>query len=492
MVFYHKLNFKIISAVISILVVIVGAFFYFLYQYHRTQMIDSLKVSTTNLSKLVQKGLEYPMLENRLDVIREMVDSLSKEEGVKGVLIFDKKGTIKIASRRELEGRVVDLKEPTCQICHQLTPKSRSTTVIFETEDGGKVFRNVNPIANSPTCFRCHDPKEKTNGVLIMDFSMERINRQLAYNIRDMFVFSALMALIMILVVSLILSRMVIRKLKKFLRYTDVIGRGNLDEEVKIEGRDEMAQLANHFNTMTESLKNAQQQVIQTERLAATGKLAASVAHEINNPLQAIENFISLLIEKSEENSDNEMRQYLELSQEGIDRIAQIVKQLQDFYRPEAYTLSFVDINFLLEKVLTFLNNQLSLHNIKVQKELDSRIPEVYASSLHLHQVFTNIILNAQEAMPDGGKLTVRTCMEDTSVRIAFSDTGYGIEETDLEHVFEPFFTTKEIGKGTGLGLSVSYGIIQAHDGNIEVISRTGGGSTFTVVLPVTQSILSQ
>jgi signal transduction histidine kinase len=186
------------------------------------------------------------------------------------------------------------------------------------------------------------------------------------------------------------------------------------------------------------------------------------------------------------------MRQYLELSQEGIDRIAQIVKQLQDFYRPEAYTLSFVDINFLLEKVLTFLNNQLSLHNVKVQKELDSSIPEVYVSSLHLHQVFTNIILNAQEAMPDGGKLTVRTCMEDTSVRIAFSDTGYGIEETDLEHVFEPFFTTKEIGKGTGLGLSVSYGIIRAHDGNIEVISRTGEGSTFTVVLPVTQSVLSQ
>ncbi|MFQ5870498.1 MAG: ATP-binding protein, partial [Candidatus Zixiibacteriota bacterium] len=249
-------------------------------------------------------------------------------------------------------------------------------------------------------------------------------------------------------------------------------------------GRDEMAQLANHFNTMTASLKDAQQQIIQSERLAATGKLAASLAHEINNPLQAIENFISLMIEKSEENSDNELREYLELSQEGIDRIAHIVKQLRDFYRPEAQTLTSVDINLLLDKVLTFLKNQLSLHDILVQKEFDSHIPEVYASPQQLYQVFTNLILNAQEAMPGGGQLTVKTSVEDGKVRIAFSDTGYGIKEMDLEHLFEPFFTTKEIGKGTGLGLSVSYGIIRAHDGNIEVKSRTGEGSTFTVVLP--------
>jgi PAS domain S-box-containing protein len=229
-------------------------------------------------------------------------------------------------------------------------------------------------------------------------------------------------------------------------------------------------------------IKRLEKIVLQSEKLAATGKLAASVAHEINNPLFGIKNVIYILMDEIKEDDPN--RKYLEMADEELDRIANIVGQLLDFHRPSMGKMVPVNVNTLIKDVLTLVGNQLKNNNIKVTTKFNPKIPNILASSEQLKQVFLNIILNAQEAMPNGGELSVHTDVEDDHIRIDFTDTGKGIPPEDIEHIFDPFFTTKK-RKGSGLGLSICHGIIRSHNGRIEVESEVGKGTTFTIILPI-------
>lgn len=253
--FYNKLSSKIILGVIVLLFLFMGIFSYSLYTFYRNQLIETLRVSITNMSNLIAHGLEQAMLENRLDVVKEMTENLSKGEGVEGIMILNKKGVIRISPDLKRVGEVVPLENPTCQICHQVAIKNRGTTVIIKPVAEPEVFRNVTPIPNGPRCQSCHNPKDKLNGVLIMDFSMSKINSQLSSNIKVIIVWTIIMASAMILVISLLMNRLVIKKLKQFLKITSHIGNGNLDERINIRGKDEMGLLADHFNKMTADLK---------------------------------------------------------------------------------------------------------------------------------------------------------------------------------------------------------------------------------------------
>jgi PAS domain S-box-containing protein len=228
--------------------------------------------------------------------------------------------------------------------------------------------------------------------------------------------------------------------------------------------------------------KRFEQQLRQSEKLAATGKLAASIAHEINNPLSGIKNCIYILMDEIEKGKSKE---YLEMADKELDRIARIVKQMLDFYRPSKETMAKTDINEVIEDVLKFMEPQLKKQNVRVSKELDPDLPSIMASGEQLKQVFINLILNAQEAMPANGKLSIKTKLENKNIKIEFNDNGYGIPEDELENLFDPFYSTKKEGKGTGLGLSVSYGIIRAHNGLVDVWSEEGNGTTFTITLPI-------
>jgi len=248
-------------------------------------------------------------------------------------------------------------------------------------------------------------------------------------------------------------------------------------DEIEKWGKD----LEGKVENRTRELKDVQVQLIHSERLAATGRLAASIAHEINNPLQAIDSFVSTLMKRG----DKKSRELLGLTQEGINRIARIVKQLLAFHRPEAEARSLEDINSIVKKTLSLTKNQLSLSNVKVVEEFSSDLPKVMVSSQQMHQVLLNLILNAQDAMPEGGEIRIQTGEENGMVHIDVSDTGLGIPEEIRDKIFEPFFSTKKREKGTGLGLSISYGIIKAHHGDILVKSKEREGTTFTIKLPV-------
>ena len=224
-------------------------------------------------------------------------------------------------------------------------------------------------------------------------------------------------------------------------------------------------------------------QLLSSEKLASLGKLAAGIAHEINNPLGGILIYSSLMLDALP--ADDAKRQDLVRIVQEAGRCTEIVKSLLEFARQGEPTMEAVDINRAITDGLFFLENQALFHNIRIVKNLDPSLPCARGNAGQLKQVFMNIIVNAAEAMHGSGTLTISTALdrERNAIAIAFTDTGEGIPEENLTRIFDPFFTTKEIGKGTGLGLSTSYGIIEGHGSKIEVQSKVGEGTTFTITL---------
>lgn len=240
------------------------------------------------------------------------------------------------------------------------------------------------------------------------------------------------------------------------------------------------AELEERVADRTRQLEEKQAQIIRAEKLAAVGRLAASVAHEINNPLQAISLHVQLLADESL--SSGGQRRLAVLQQE-FDRIATIVGRLLDFQRPQAGQRQRVCVAEALAYVITLAEKQVQRAGVMLTQDLPADLPPVLAGASQLKQVFLNLILNATEAMPEGGQLSMTACYDDGKVYIEFADTGPGISAEVQAHLFEPFYTTK--AAGSGLGLAVSHEIVANHGGELRVNSTPGAGATFTVMLPV-------
>jgi two-component system NtrC family sensor kinase len=322
--------------------------------------------------------------------------------------------------------------------------------------------------------------------------------------------FASLAALcaVILLVILFIITSTIINPLRGMVVATNKIAEGDLNHRVEIDFRDEIGQLAHSFNQMTENLKIAnanllqwgktlekrveertkelremQDYLIRSEKLASLGKMAAGIAHEINNPLTSILINTHLMLEKCEKKDPD--CENLTLIADETSRCAQIVKGLLEFARQNPPEKTKSDINELIDRTTQLLENQASFQNVKIIKNLEAGLPQIQLDKTKIQQVFWNLMLNACAAMPKGGNLTIISRLDDDRkyVEIVFIDTGVGIPRENINKLFDPFFTTKS--SGTGLGLAVSYGIIQQHDGKIEVKSEVGQGSVFTVKLPV-------
>jgi len=230
-------------------------------------------------------------------------------------------------------------------------------------------------------------------------------------------------------------------------------------------------------------LREMQQALLQSEKLAAMGKLTSQIAHELNNPIYGIMNTLELL--RTEVPPESKRRRILELSLSETQRLAEMLRNMLSFSKPEEEKRRPVKINELVEGILLVMEKQMRESNIKVETYFDQTLPEVMASTNQMRQVMLNLLKNAKEAMPKGGILSVRTSQEDHKVMVAIQDTGVGIPEELRDKIFEAFFTTKQKVKGVGLGLSVCYGIIKDHGGEIRVESEVDKGTTFTILLPM-------
>ncbi len=233
---------------------------------------------------------------------------------------------------------------------------------------------------------------------------------------------------------------------------------------------------------MERELREIQQALLQSEKLAAMGRLTSQIAHELNNPIYGIMNTLELL--KTEIPPESKRRRILELSLSEIQRLSEMLRNMLSFSKPEEEARKRIHLNELLEGILLMMERQMRESNIRVVLDLDHQIPEVMASTNQMRQVMLNMFKNAKEAMPNGGTLTVRTAKENQKVSVHIQDTGVGIPEEIRNKIFEAFFTTKQKVKGVGLGLSVCYGIIKDHGGEIRVESEEGRGTTFIISLP--------
>jgi two-component system NtrC family sensor kinase len=331
-----------------------------------------------------------------------------------------------------------------------------------------------------------------------------------------------------VLVIAVIVSA-ITHPLTDLVAVTDLVSKGDLNQKVEIDRGDEIGHLARTFNEMitslrhsrdeieqynrtlegkiidrTRQLEEAQNALIQSEKMSAIGQLAAGVAHELNNPLGGILGYAQFTLEKLQKNdpaktTSREVESYVRYVTDievQARRCKQIVQNLLRFSRSSrTLDLEPVDLNKIIEETMTFMEHQLHMNQIELKLELEPALPLVQGNAGQLQQVFTNLLINAMHASKPGTSLLIVSRFSPSvgefggAVELQFVDQGHGIAAENIKKIFEPFFTTKEIGKGTGLGLSISYGIIKEHGGEITVTSVVGQGTTFTVVLPVQKPV---
>jgi len=378
--------------------------------------------------------------------------------------------------------------------------------------------------------------REEIIGTASVGLSLQNMRSEIADMTRIVVLLTVLVVAVGILL-AVFLVNIFVRPVKRLVYATERVASGNLSQMVNVTTKDEIGTLASSFNRMIVSLqesrdkieeynrtlerkvrertaelektnrelesalktlKETQVQLIQVEKMAAVGQLAAGVAHELNNPLGGILGYSQFALEKINQKPFSQFGredtadflQYLRDIEQQTKRCRSIIQNLLKFSRSSRKEeFEPTDLNQVVNETLTFTRHQVERSKVKLVQNLEEDLPLITGHVSQLQQVFTNLILNAVQAMPQGGTLTISTAVyrDKDEIHVSFADTGEGIPKENLDKIFEPFFSTKRVGEGTGLGLSVSYGLIRNHGGEIKVTSEKGQGSVFTVILPVSQ-----
>ncbi len=324
-------------------------------------------------------------------------------------------------------------------------------------------------------------------GTLAVGFSLQPIERQ----VQDVAAKAALVALILMLGNSIMTALYVETLIRPILNLNQTMkraGEGDLTVRAPTRRGDEVAELADVFNRMMDELEVAREreelqraQLAHTEKMVAVGTLAAGVAHEVNNPLAGV---LASIENMRDDPDDEEMRdRYLELIADGLKRIERTVANLLNFARPREIRLERTSINHNIRHVVELVGYQLRAAGVEVKLDLDEKPATVEADHFQMEQLFLNLVLNALDAMRDGGTLYLRTRVRGGRVIAEVRDTGHGIPPEIRDRIFDPFFTTREVGEGTGLGLAVSGSIVAAHGGHLELETSVGRGTTFRVIM---------
>ncbi len=308
---------------------------------------------------------------------------------------------------------------------------------------------------------------------------------------RRYLVFSVISALVPNLLLVLLVLRTISRPLQRITLAAVKVTKGAYGTEVDLrKSNDEIGLLADSFNEMSrkmradiDELQRLNEQLVRTEKLAAMGTLAAGVAHEVNNPLASISSLVQIM--RAADGHSDETRERLNLISAQIERIGQVTRDMTNFARSRPAARGEIDVNKVIDTALRLASFDKAFQTLDIERKKSTDLPAVHADEDQLQQVFLNLFLNARDAMPDGGTLTINVSENDGDVVVEIADDGTGIDSEDVNQVFDPFFTTKPTGKGTGLGLAVCYGIVTAHGGRIEHKQNAPHGTIFTVSLPV-------
>ena len=525
MKFTRLLAFRLFLIILGVMAVGTAFFTTINIQWQSKQHIETAIKTAGRTSDIIKRSTHYSMLLNRREDIYQIITTTGNEPGIEGIRIYNKLGIVSFSTIEGEVGTRVNMNAEACNACHgsgdiPLAPTPTELTRIFRSPKGYRVLGMITPIYNDPTCSNgpCHaHPKTQTVlGVLDVMLPLSDLDRAMAQSARDQYVSAILLFLAVSLGTGIFVWIVINKPVKQLTKGTEEIMRGNLAHRIPIRSRDELGVLAESFNQMTEELQRARNEIVEwtrtleervdektkelqraqrnmihVEKMASLGQLASTVAHELNNPLEGVLTYAKLLKKKlrSEQIPSpqaEEIQNELSLIADETARCGGIVKNLLLFSKQKVGDMKEEDLRAVVQRSVQLIHHHLQMNNIKLDLKIpDSPMP-AFCDSQQLEQALLALEINAVEAMPEGGTLTMRARIihDQDEVELSISDTGCGIQEKDLPHVFEPFFTTKEGGKGTGLGLAVVYGIIQRHNGNIDVRSRVNAGSTFTLTIP--------
>lgn len=498
---------------------------------HRQEDMQSeIARHVTQISELITASTRYAMLVNKRDIAGKIIEDIGKQKGIERLRVINKDGTIIHSNRPSEVGYSVEKEDQPCVQCHVTSTPLKQVSddkrwKIIETSGGHRFLGTMHAIRNEPSCSSaaCHEhaPGLAVLGVVDIAFSLDEMDRSMRSHAVDVISMSVAFILIFSISIGVLLKRLIYVPLKDMESGAKRVASGLFDHTIPVRSDDEFGRVAGSFNHMTEALNQsrsemqelvrnlelkvtertrellaAKAEVMQGEKLASIGVLASGIAHELNNPLTGVLTFTSLMRKKAADDSEDAAD--LDLVIRETKRCASIIRRLLDFAREKVPVKGFFNLNQVIEDTVRFVERPASLQQIEVTSDLDPELPQVWGDADLIKQVIMNLLVNAQQAIEGKGRIMVAShpCPATTSdkpgvkslpmVEIAVTDTGCGIPQANLERIFDPFFTSKEVGKGTGLGLSVSYGIVKAHGGKINVESVVGEGSTFHVLLPIT------
>jgi signal transduction histidine kinase len=504
----HSLKIKFIGALVLLVSVVIGLSTWWNLNVHRRHMLHATQDKVRAMTEAIERGIHVAMRDGRSQDVQRILEEVGRDPDIEKIIIFDTQGKILRSSRPELVGRVLDRD----RLSRYLDRPDSAVASLYE--NGTLVHAVVRKIRNQPECFPCHTKDAAVNGILHVDMSFQQTQAQIADMERTALWTMLLTAAVLAAGGGLLMVRLVDRPVASLMRVMAKVEGGDVEARANLGRRDELGRLSESFNAMVERLEAArteieayhQQRLARAERLATLGELAASLAHEIKNPLAGISGAVQVIADDLPESDPRKGIMQEILSQ--VRRLDKTVRDLLAFARPGRPRLGPCDIHQVLDRVLLLLAENPRAKQVRVIRAYRADIPQLDADEEQLRQVFLNLMLNAIQAMPDGGRVTITTRRVDWSssqfvnsanpvdqlttrpidrsgawVEVAVSDTGPGIAPHLLEDIFKPFYTTKH--RGTGLGLSVSRRIVEDHGGWIEAESPPGKGATFRVILPV-------
>jgi len=490
---------------------------------HRSELQQATQTSSANTADVIRRSTSYFMMQNDRDGLHQMIQTIADQPGIVRIRVISPTGQVSYSSDAREIGTIIDKHSAECTACHKngasLPTPGGDRFRIFHA-GGQRVLGTITAIDNDPTCSNAachaHPASQRVLGVLDTQVSLAAADRSLASATLTLTAQTITGIVFVVLVIWLVVQHFVHRPLAKLRTGTEHLAKGELGYQIRVKSQfDEVGQLAASFNRMssellaarrevtdwahtleervaqkTSELQQAQEQMLRVERMVAIGKLAAVVAHEINNPLAGILTYAKLIRRWLERGITTEERKKeacdsLDLIASESRRCGELVKNLLMFSRKTPMNIEKNDLNSILERSLLLVQHKAEIQAVNVVTDLERALPAILCDAAQIEQVVLALILNALDAMPHGGNLWVSTRRLGPDVEIQVRDDGSGIPPEIMPRIFEPFTTTKEVGKGTGLGLAIAKGITERHGGRIELQSELGVGTTFRVFIPV-------